>query len=706
MQVVSPFFINRPPIKSTIDIRDSSLLLSLPSRNFENNNTDFRNNRKINIDTIVHYGILHKTVFTPINTTKSGLILRPEKQGLCNIGCRTNFEESYKDFMNEDSKMDGANCKRYLHNKLGDRKRRRPDSAILGSSEVEESVLFETLVRPKQTPRQSVQRHLTSATICLEKPNKTEPSVSTCGSQKVLRSNKHDLDECFKYNESYPSNSNKTDVENLSDIDVDVSNNIYDRNSDNSKISVNEFENKESKNVTNTNFKDKLEKNLIVNNKKSEDEEKAENLEENSSNKSDNNSYSNNNAILLDKSIEKLYQSDATHLDEYLALERQNGNANNNVFINATTLNEKSLDITVNTTCKLEEKSASDNNINNDVTRIEANNETTNLTTALLNESVSHKSQCPLFSINDNNETQNNYENNFNNASNSLCVENNLSSNSCLKDSLANRKNSYNNESKPELLSSQTKLSNTAMKLPQTSSKITQQECDVFKSQINDEQCHHFENDVNTDDSIKTELTLSTNNASRFRSEASDVTSISTANPKFENLSLKQNAIADDLKLKNIAYKKDDDNKQENKDLRQYNTDSSQNINIYSISNSSLENSLKESRNDNNISKPDVEFSKTQSTDDRHCNDQQLEKHIIDNADKVYTQIEEQYHQQQNSTPLSPDYVQTINNQQQQLTQQDQEEVRHRHDLNLTHPQDSSQQHSSIHQHQQSYSSK
>lgn len=694
MQVVSPFFSNKSSIKSTTDIQDSSLS-SPSSSNSDYDDTIFNSHKNIN-DAVVNYGTLYKTAASPAYTVNSNLILRTENQEFNNFGYSSSYFHRNPNLMHDDNKMAGTNSKRYLHNKLGDRKRRRPDSAFSGSSEMEESVLVDTLARPKQTTRQSAQRHLTPVPNSLEKSNRTEQSVSACGSKKYLRSKKQDTEQCCDYIECSPTNLNKVGVENVSHSDVDINSTTCKVNSDSLKIKVDKFENDESlKDVENTHFKDLVEKKHISNKKDDNEQNETKqinNLEVKTNDKNDNNSDSN-------KSSPKFYQSDASQIDNYNALGCQNRNDSNNVFtINATNLIAESLDEAVNPICKLEDKSSLGDNDKNDT--IEANNETNNFTTACIRENVSPISpRPPLCTLNEDNETQDNYEDHLHHISNSLCLENSLSSNSCCKVSMEHRENICDNESKPELDTNETKLSNLTMNLSQTDSKTPQQECDVSRTQRGDEHCPNFiQNDDNTGHSIKTLPTLSTYNITKLCAQKSGAPCNS-----FED-----NAIEDDLGIENVAYRKDVDNMQEKKDIGQFiNTEEPQNINVdknYNNTDSSLENNSVKDGGDNNTPKADVEFKEAQPTA-IHSNHQQLENDIIEAADKVYTQIEEHYHhhQQQNVTPISSDYEQIIANHQQQSRQQDHEERRQSHNLNLTHQQDSPQQHS-IHQQQQPYS--
>ncbi|XP_065370779.1 uncharacterized protein Tdg [Calliphora vicina] len=140
--------------------------------------------------------LYNKTEITNTTKFKTAFLKSLTASGNCNSSVTA--QQNPNEFMGEKVVMAGASCKRYLQNKLGERKRRRPNSALAEAAEiVNERVVggdtSSTRLR-QTTQRQSTQRHLIATINNLTKTNKTDiqSHVATAGSKKYLRSNKQD----------------------------------------------------------------------------------------------------------------------------------------------------------------------------------------------------------------------------------------------------------------------------------------------------------------------------------------------------------------------------------------------------------------------------------------------------------------------------------------------------------------------------------
>lgn len=663
--------------------------------------------------------------------------------------------------MGEESEMAGANCKRFLQNKLGDRKRRRPNSVHLEPLEiVDERVVGDSTNRLRQTAtRQSTQRHLitTGNNTILAKSNKKDIRIQTIGSKKFLRSRKSDNEQLSDHEDIQKQCSTEYGK-------IDNGNSTLYLTSCNDH-GFEDTDNEDENYEMHTNLKEKtFEENEITENSDNDDEclhfednkndesrEIGINLEMNNEIENQNTSYDCSSRIsirtpsLLDLNENSQVPSssnNATKLEsEY------NKDLGNVVFEN----NDK---FSIAKKC-IEEVDIQNTKNDNDM-----NNKTKTDITLLMDfqdkigdgderlsplqiqsETYQNENICRQisnFSSKINNQQQDEYENNINNNS-SICSENGTSSEdpSCntSKENI-NKEFPGNEIDKPLeeiVLSEQNeqnqkhiiKSTNVAMissSLNSTKHLQNTMNINISTDSLRDEPCHY-----NVDENkgcvtetppnlppinITSQETSNFPNAVNLKINDSEIqeesmenesccqTNTSSPDTNKNMIQETDTSIISDPKSPNINAN-DENNDNENHPTitdhkRQISTDTEK-------ADKNLQDSLKNQQEDGNQQEQNcdkalylektssghgTEFETQQSDRITHQQQQQqLEKDIIDAADKVYTQIEEQYHHQE-ITSLSSTYGQILSNHQQQHQQssQDQEDSLQRHDVAI-HPQ-------------------
>ncbi|KAI8115880.1 hypothetical protein CVS40_11973 [Lucilia cuprina] len=703
----------------------------------------------IYINADINCDILFVTTLTYTTKLYTSLLIRSLKES---YNCTSETDHGkHIEFMGDERVMAGANCKRYLQNKLGERKRRRPNSSLLESAEFSDERLVgdtSNSTRLRQTIRQSSQKHLVcTANNLAVKLNKTEDlqtRTTTAGSKKYLRSNKQeDREHLTDYEEmkKHSPSSEYNDTMNYTGSDKDEnSNNGRDAMYD---AAANDITNENYKNVGKHDF----EEDDMFDNEKNINDADNENFEEicTKQDMQKENDTTFNSSTSIGSGVKPpslMDMNESTHAatsTSYECLENVVFEKPDELYVNKEVKEEKD-NFDIHKTVNPNNESQSDYDVHNTDMRLKSsgneggkNEHTVQLTPSSSSHdiqtthSLCHTNEniasSPHFNNNNDEDEhhQSEYENDLSHLSNSVCSENSSSSNPSCEISMENinenfssnesNKQPYEGEINPNEIEQNQKhvlkLTNIAMNssLVSNSTKNPHTLNIGISSSPKDEQYSHYNADEINGCAIKsspptvppinitTQTNQETSNENKCFQETDikngcpDVSVASAAdatgyNKEEEAGPFNNPKTSTNINIGNIDQRSDC--KENNLKNEPTTTSISQSGNRHSPLEEHLKNDSKlqdklenKQEQENQQEQEDQHFNKylEQSSQVQHTH-QQHEKDIIDAADKVYTQIEEQYHHQQHHVAsISSTYGQMLNSHQ----QNEHEEHQHRH---------------------------